>query len=296
MTESKGPDTQDRAAAQGSKPKRKSLLDRVRPYAVGLVTMAVVFGGSALLGAHVRSTKDEKVKPPTGVIAAPVVPTGPPVTATPDPGASPTPTPSASPAGPKLGFPVRPSVPVTITIYEDLRSPDSKAFADEYDPTLTALLTTGQVQLQYRLATASDQQYGGVGARTAANAAACAQDQGRFAQFVREIWKIQPDPHSDGLASIKLMKELGRKAGVPKMNSFEPCVNLGDHNGWVNQSQADFAKSGLGSVPVVDVNGTLLKDVHSTLTPAKLRAMVLKEAKRVVAVQAVPSTAPALAG
>ncbi|MEV6007207.1 thioredoxin domain-containing protein [Streptomyces sp. NPDC051976] len=290
MTESKGPE-QDRTAGPGGK-KRKTPLDRIRPYAMGLVAMAVVFGGSALIGQHVRSGKEDKVKAPSGVVGAPVVPTGPVVTDTPTTG----PTPTPSPTGPTLGFPVRPSIPVSVTIYEDLRSPDSKAFADEYDPTLTQLLTTGQVQLQYRLVTASDKQYGGSGAKVAANAAACAQDQARFPQFVYQLWKMQPDPQKDSLNSVALMKELAKKAGKIKMGTFEPCVKLGDHDGWVNQGQQVYEKSGLGGVPVVEINGVQVKDVHSTLTPQKLRAMVLKEAKRVIAVQATPSSTPALAG
>lgn len=288
MTESKGPENQDRAKDGGDKPKRKTLLDRVRPYAVGTITIVVVFGGSALIGQHVRSTKDEKVREPSGAIAAPVVPTGPADSATPSP--------SAAPAGPKLGLPVRPSVPVTITVFVDLRSPDSKAFADEYQATLTQLLTTGQAEIQYRLVTASDQQYGGTGSKAAANAAACAQDQSRFTQFMKEVWKHQPDPKSDKLTQLNFLKELAVEAGKIKLSTFEPCLEQGDHNGWVQQSQNDFAKADLGSIPVVEINGKPVKDVHSTLTPQKLRKMVLDEAKRVIAVQATPSDTPALLG
>lgn len=288
MTESKGPENQDRAADGGSKPKRRSLLDRVRPYAVGTIAIVVVFGGSALIGEHVRSTKGDKVREPSGVIGAPVVPTGPADTATPSP--------SATPAGPKLGLPVRPSVPVTITVYVDLRSPDSKAFADEYQATFTQLLTTGQAQIQYRLVTASDLSYGGTASKTAANAAACAQDQGRFPQFMKEIWKHQPDPTSQKLAHVNFLKDLAIKAGKIKMSTFEPCVQQGDHDGWVTKSQSTFAADKLGAVPVVEVNGKPVKNVHSTLTPQKLRTMVLNEAKRVIKVQATPSDTPALLG
>lgn len=288
MAESKGPGNEDRAADGGSKPRRKGFLDRLRPYAVGTTAIVVVFGGSALIGEHVRSTKDDKVRDPSGAVGAPVVPTGPVPTATPSP--------SASPAGPKLGLSVHPTVPVTITIYVDLRSPDSKAFTDEYEATLTQLLTTGQAQIQYRLVTASDKQYGGLASRNAANAAACAQDQGRFPQFMKEIWKHQPDPQSATLGHKNFLKEMALKAGKIKMSTFEPCVEQGDHNGWVQQSQNDFATSGLGAIPVVEINGKAVKDVHSTLTPQKLHKMVLDEAKRVIAVQATPSATPTLLG
>ncbi|MBM9507361.1 DsbA family protein [Actinacidiphila acididurans] len=279
MTESKGP-----GGAAGPK-KRKGPLQRLKPYAVGITAMVVVFGGSALIGAHVRSTKGDKVTEPSGVAGAAVVPTGPVSTSS----ASPTPTPTDQQ---HLSVPVRPAIPVTITVFEDLRSPDSKAFDEEYNAMFAQLLLTGQVQIHYRLVTASDAQYGGKGALVAANAAACAQDQSRFVQFVEQVWKHQPDPSSDGLASENLMKKLAKKAGKINMGKFDPCVEQSDHEGWVRQGQKDFAAQKLGSVPVVQINDTTVSNVRTTLTPKKLRALILKEAKRVIAVQATPSASP----
>ncbi len=281
MTESKGSDNPGGAAIPGMK-KRKGPIARLRPYAVGTMAIVVVFGGSALIGAHVRAGKDHKVKAPSGVVAAAVVPTGPADTA------SPTPTPTT---GPKFQVPVHPSIPVAITVYEDLRSPDSKAFADEYQATFDQLLTTGQVQLHYQLVTASDKIYGGRGSQYAANAAACAQDQGRFTQFVQEIWNDQPDPKTDGLSSETLMKKFARKAGKIDMGKFEPCLEQGDHKGWVIKSQADYAAAHLGAVPAVQINGKTVTDVRSGLTPKKLMKMTEKEAKRVVALQVAAASA-----
>ena len=65
MTESKGPDNQDGTAVPGKK-KRGSRIRRLRPYAFGVVAMAVVFGISAVIGAHVRAGKDDKVSAPAG--------------------------------------------------------------------------------------------------------------------------------------------------------------------------------------------------------------------------------------
>ncbi|SEG08643.1 Thioredoxin [Actinacidiphila yanglinensis] len=285
MTESKGPGKTGGAAAPAKK-KRKGPLRKLRPYAVGIMAIVVVFGGSALIGAHVRAGKDDKVAAPTGAVGPAVVPTGPA-----DPSATASPSPSAS-SGPNFQVPVRPAVPVTITVYEDLRSPDSKAFADEYADVLRQMLTTGQVQVHYQLVTASDGKYGGKSAEFAANAAACAQDQSRFTQFVQEIWDHQPDPHSGALGNEKLIKSLAHKAKKIKMANFEPCIEQGDHNGWVIKSQADFAHSGLGEVPALEINGKPVKDVRTSLTPDKLRSMVDKEAKRVIAIQATPSASP----
>lgn len=279
MTQSKGPGTKA-GSAPGMK-KRKGPIARLRPYAVAVVAMAVVFGISAVIGAHVRAGKDDKVSAPSGAVGAAA-----------QPGASP----SATAKGPKLDIPVKPSAPVTVTVYEDLRSPDSKAFQEQYAATLRKLLVGGQVQFQYRLVTASDASYGGKGAQVAANAAACAQDQGRFTQFVEQLWKVQPaDPKDDALDSVNLMKKLARKAGKIKADTFEPCVEQRDHEGWVIRSQTDFAASGLGSVPALLIDGVPVKDVRTALTPQKLVSRVQAEVKRVVALDAAPTATPALA-
>ncbi|WP_159011635.1 DsbA family protein [Streptomyces sp. NRRL F-5123] len=279
MTESKGPDTKGGSAAP--KKQRKGPVARLRPYAVGITAMVVVFGVSALIGAHVRAGKGDKVSEPTGAVAA----------AQPQ-SAQDGATPTATPSGPNLDIPVAPSVPVTVTVFEDLRSPDAKAFQDEYAATVRELLATGQVRFQYRLVTASDAQYGGTGAEVAANAAACAQDQGRFSSFVAEVWKVQPtDPEDDALASESLMKKLARKAGKIKAGTFEPCVEQRDHAGWVKKSQSDFTASGYGAAPVVLIDGVQVKDVKTHLTPATLRSQVEAEVDKVVAERAAKSTA-----
>lgn len=225
---------------------------RLRSYAGTVVVLAVVFGGSAVIGAHVRSEKEHSAKAPTG-------------------------------AGGQdsLNVPVRPNVlPVTLTVYEDLRAPESKAFAAEYADTFRQLLAAGQVQIDYRLVTPSDAANGGEGSLVAANAAACAQDQGHFTQFVDALWAVQPaDVQDDALDSEKLIKEVSRKVGKIDEGKFVPCVEERDHDGWVKKSQQQFTEAGFTMAPVVQVNGetvTAPTGGVDGLTPSRLRGMVKK--------------------
>jgi hypothetical protein len=247
MTESRG--LRDKARGRGG---------RLRPYAGTVVVLTVVFGGSALVGAHVRTGKADEVKAPTG---------------------------AASPG--RLALPVRPSVPVTVTVYEDLRSPVSKGFAERFHDTFDAMLKSGQVQLYYRLVTATDSAAGGDGSLQAANAAACAQDQGRFQQFVDQVWLAQPSEVSDdAFVSQKLLKSLSEKAHKIKAANFVPCVQGMDHEGWVNTSQRDFTDSGFTDVPVVEVGGEVVASgpqAAEKFTPAKLRSLVKKAAAQAAA-------------
>ncbi|KUL46115.1 hypothetical protein ADL22_11475 [Streptomyces sp. NRRL F-4489] len=232
-----------------------------RTYAVSAVGLAVVCGAAAVLGQFARAGEATTFEAPSGAVA-----------------------PSGAPSGaPKLDLPVRPTIPVTLTVYEDPRSPLSRDFAQRYAGTFAQLLASGQAQINYRLVTQSDKQYGGSGAKEAAAAAACAQDQGRFRQFMDQVWANQPAPEKDVFNNRALLKKLAKKAGKIQHDTFDLCLDRKQRQGWVTKSQAEYAASGLGPVPVVQLNGRTLADPATQLTPAKLTAMVAKEARQVAA-------------
>ncbi|MDF2258726.1 DsbA family protein [Streptantibioticus ferralitis] len=230
---------------------------RWRPYSAAIVAVAAIFAASAVIGAHVRAGKSTDIKPPNGV-------------------------PSAAP----LSIPVNPGVPVTVTVYMDMRSAQSKAFAESYASTFDKLLNSGQARIDYRLVTQTDARLGGKGSAMAANAVACAQDQGRdqFEAYVKQLWKHQPAQDHDKFASAGYLEKLAEKVpGLPKTeklqaSEFVPCVNSDDHGGWVIASQKDFQKAGLGDVPVLRINGQTVSVAKDGLTPAKLTALVEKAA------------------
>ncbi|WP_382466353.1 DsbA family protein [Streptomyces noursei] len=228
-----------------------------RNYVVAGVGIAVVCGAAVVVGQFSRAGEATAFEPPSGAVG--------------------------TPDGTKLALPVKPTVPVTMTVYEDPGSPQSRDFAQKYATTFAQLLASGQVQIDYRLVTQSDRQYGGTGAQEAAAAAACAQDQGRFGPFMDQLWQHQPAPQTDGLKDPKLLKEIAKKAGKIQHDTFNLCLDRGQRQGWVKKSQEDYAASGLGPVPVVQVNGQTVADPATKLTPAKLAALVAKEAHQVSA-------------
>ncbi|GLW18910.1 hypothetical protein Stsp01_56530 [Streptomyces sp. NBRC 13847] len=188
--------------------------------------------------------------------------------------------------GTKLDLPDRPTVPVTLTVYEDPRSPQSREFAQRYADTFSRLLASGQLQINYRLVTQSDKQYGGSGAAEAAAAAACAQDQKRMVPFMEQIWQHQPAPAHDAFKDRKLLSDLAKKAGKINHDAFQLCVDRNERKGWVAESQSAFAAAGLGEVPVVRINGRPLPVPTDRLTPGKLTSLVNAEARRVAAAAA----------
>jgi predicted DsbA family dithiol-disulfide isomerase len=234
MSKAKAPNAPKAQGARGG--------GKWRPYAGTVVALAVVFGGSAVIGAHVRKVKAVEAHVPTGAVGKD-----------------------------GMGMPVRPTVPVDLTVYEDLRDPVSKAFAQEYAEVFGRLLATGQVEIVYKLSTQSDADHGGSGSLAAANAAACAQDQGKFEKFVNKLWAVQPADFSDDALSGKaLLRKLGSEVKKLDATKFVPCVQTDYHYGWVRKSQAAFKAAGFTKVPVVQINGETVADP----SPAKLRKLV----------------------
>lgn len=243
---------------------------RLRPYTAAVVAVAAVFAVSAVIGAHVRSGQADLIKVPSGV-------------------------PSTGPNN--LAVPIKPAIPVTVTVYEDLRSPVSRDFARKWEPAFDSLLNGGRAEIAYRLVTPTDLTEGGTGSAEAANAAACAQDQGKdqFERFVDLLWKKQPALSRDRFASVAYLEMLGRQVHGIQDSRFVPCVQSHDHRGWVRASQRDFARMHLGDVPVIQVNGVTVDPVKDKLTPAKLDALVRRAVVRATASASPssPATGPA---
>ncbi|MFK0294993.1 DsbA family protein [Streptomyces sp. NPDC090442] len=251
----------------GSEATRKGPRGNWRNYAVIGVGLAVICGAAAWIGQYARSGEATAFEPPSNAVGT-------------------------TADGDKLALPVKPTIPVTLTVYEDPRSPESRAFAQQYSKTFGQLLASGQAQINYRLVTASDRQYGGSGAKEAAAAAACAQDQGRFSEFMDQVWANQPAPQQDGFKNRTLLKKMAKKAGKIEHDAFNLCLDRGTRQGWVTKSQQDYASSGLGPVPVVQLNGKTIADPATKLTPSKLTALVNKEAQKVAAAGPTASPSP----
>ena len=165
--------------------------------------------------------------------------------------------------------------PSTLSIYEDFRCPACDAFEKGFTPTIHSLEDSGQLRTEYHLVTLIDGNLGGSGSLNAANAAACAQDQGRFRAFHDTLYGNQPDEQDDKFADKNTLLTLAGKVPGLKTAAFTACVDGGTHNAWVKKSHDAFGASGYDSTPTVLLNGKNVYGSGSTpLTPAALKAMV----------------------
>ncbi len=166
----------------------------------------------------------------------------------------------------------------TLTIWEDFRCPACKSFETTYRPVIHELTKGGQLRAEYRLATIIDGNLGGTGSRNAANAAACAQDVGKFTEYHDVLYDNQPPETDDAFADNARLIELAGKVDGLDTPAFRKCVEDGTHNSWVAKSAEAFTKGGFSGTPTVLLNGTnIFQD--QKMTPEKLKQQVQEAAQ-----------------
>ncbi|MFE4668609.1 DsbA family protein [Streptomyces sp. NPDC056716] len=161
----------------------------------------------------------------------------------------------------------------TLTVWEDFRCPACKSFETTYRQTIHELTAAGQLKVEYHLATIIDGNMGGTGSRKAANAAACAQDTGKFTAYHDVLFDNQPPETDDAFADNGKLIELAGKVDGLDTPAFRTCVQDGTHDAWVDKSNAAFSSGGFTGTPTVLLNGTNIYQDQS-MTPAKLKQLV----------------------
>ncbi|MBV7694940.1 thioredoxin domain-containing protein [Streptomyces sp. TRM70350] len=234
--------------------KHKAAEKRRRALIVGAAVVAVL-GLAAVIGVIAANAGRE------GDAAGPVV------------------APSGANGEDNLAIPVgRDTAESTLTVWEDFRCPACQSFEQTYRSTIHELVDAGQLRVEYRLATIIDGNMGGSGSRNAANAAACAQDAGRFTPYHDVLYDNQPPETDDAFASDARLIELARKVDGLVTPAFRTCVEEGTHNSWVDKSNEAFNKGGFSGTPTVLLNGTNIYQ-DQTMTPAKLKQQVQEAAR-----------------
>ncbi|WP_320776260.1 DsbA family protein [Streptomyces sp. CRN 30] len=182
--------------------------------------------------------------------------------------------PSGAQGKDSLAIPVgKESARSTLTVWEDFRCPACNAFEQAYRSTVHELTEAGQLKVDYHLATIIDGNMGGSGSRTAANAAACAQDAGKFPAYHDVLYDNQPAETVDTFADTGKLTELAAKVDGLDTPGFRECVTDGTHNAWVDKSTEAFRGGGFSGTPTVLLDGKNIYQDRS-MTPAKLKKMV----------------------
>ncbi|KAA6222465.1 hypothetical protein CP973_11390 [Streptomyces albofaciens JCM 4342] len=179
----------------------------------------------------------------------------------------------------------KPAVPVgkkeapsTLTVWEDFRCPACAQFEKGFRGAIHELEDAGQLKTDYHLATIIDGSMGGKGSVTAANAALCAQDAGRFREYHDVLYENQPPEQQDRFSDKKYLIQLAGKVNGLVSDTFTQCVEKGTYTDFVYKSNSAFTNTGYRGTPTVLLNGKNLAE-DKNLTPDGLKQKVRDAAK-----------------
>jgi protein-disulfide isomerase len=171
--------------------------------------------------------------------------------------------------GDRAGISVRGDGPVLVEVYLDFLCPACKQFETTTQPTIDQLIEANKIRLVWHPLGFLDGNSAPPGYSTrAANAAACAANEGKIGDYGINLFAVQPPEGSAGLTDDQLI-EIGGPLGL-NAPSFAQCVRGGTYKPWVANVDDKAAQRGLVQTPTVYVNGTQLQQN----TPQALLAAV----------------------
>lgn len=152
------------------------------------------------------------------------------------------------------------TAPVKLTVYEDVRCSACGEFEKNYQSAYKSLVSAGKVQLLVHLVDLIDNNAGGTGSLAAGNAAACAQNAGKFEAYHDVLYANQPSESDDAYASAATLISYAKQVSGLDTASFESCVKSGKYDAWVKQNYRNLEQiEGNGtSTPSLWANGTKL--------------------------------------
>ncbi|MER7111656.1 DsbA family protein [Streptomyces sp. NPDC000229] len=213
---------------------RQKARDKRRRTLIVAAAVVGVLGLAAVAGLIAANTGDKGDGSGSGPVAAPTGATG----------------------KDRLAIPVGATdAPSTLTIWEDFRCPACAQFENAVRDTIHQLTDSGQIKVEYHLATIIDGNMGGSGSLNAANAAACAQDAGKFVPYHDVLYQNQPPEPDDAFARDAKLFELAAKVPGLDTPAFRSCVSEGTHDSWVNKSNEAFRSGDFRGTPTVLLNG-----------------------------------------
>ncbi|MEU8528087.1 MULTISPECIES: thioredoxin domain-containing protein [Streptomyces] len=182
--------------------------------------------------------------------------------------------------------------PSTLTIWEDFRCPACAQFENAFRNTIHELEAEGAIKTDYHLATLIDGNMGGSGSLRAANAAACAQDAGKFTPYHDVLYMNQPEETDDAYGNNAKLIELAAKVEGLDTPAFRSCVEDGTHDTWVQKSNEAFRSGSFNGTPSVLLNGESIFPTkgNEQISPANLKKWVAEANKGKKKGSASPST------
>jgi protein-disulfide isomerase len=147
-----------------------------------------------------------------------------------------------------------PNAPVKIVAYEDFQCSSCLYYTQHVEPLLIQNeIKNGQVYYQFRNFPIIDRNTTTKESEQAANAALCANDQGRFWDYHDKLFANQ-EGENVGSFTDKRLQSFAQTLGL-NMNEFNSCFSADKHQNQINTEYQEGQQAGVTGTPSLFVNG-----------------------------------------
>jgi len=152
--------------------------------------------------------------------------------------------------------------PVTIYEYSDFQCPFCRVAAAETVPALdTDYLATGKAKLIFK-----NMAFLGQESRWAAEAAACAGDQGKFWEYHNKLFEEQ-NGENEGTYKVENLKRFAQEIGL-NAGDFNTCFDAGKYTGQIADEVSEAKNRGINATPTFFVGQTEVESSYDAISKA----------------------------
>ena len=156
------------------------------------------------------------------------------------------------------GYPVlgNPGAGVAMTVFSDFQCHFCKTFSQTIEPAIIEkYVKTGKIKIVFR-----DFAFLGEESNWAAEAAHCADEQGKYFDYVEKLHSVQKG-HDASAFNRELLKNFGRDLGLDT-SRFNECFDSRRYSQAVKDSFEEGVKMGVKGTPTVFVNNQIIDGVQ----------------------------------
>ena len=147
------------------------------------------------------------------------------------------------------GIVFNPTAKPVIDIWEDFQCPVCQRFEAINSSYINQVVAAGKAKVVFH-----PMSFIGQESALAANAAACANDQGKFLAYHTLLYQNQFPTENSGKVTPDFLKVLGGAGGISG-NKFSGCVDNVSYQNWTKNIEVDAASKNINSTPTIFVNG-----------------------------------------
>ena len=163
------------------------------------------------------------------------------------------------------GIVFNPSASPQIDIWEDFQCPICQHFEALNNSTINQVARSGLAKVVFH-----PMSFIGAESVLAANAAACAADQGKYLEMHEALYANQASSENSGKFTNNFLTALGDSTGITS-KTFASCVANGKYLDWTKNIEADAAKHNVTGTPTVFINGKEINRNTQYMDPAAFK-------------------------